>query len=229
MPQTLTEKVMEKLGLKANPAPDPDDVLAQQLADLISGKTTSEPEPKPNDPKPNSDPNPAEPPANVEALAKALTEMRVRGHGQQVEELASSVRSLTEERNQLRAAVLLAEAQSTVKRLSEGPGWVLPIPAQERLMKVLLTANGESRKEVIELFEGLHGTGLVELKERGVAPTELDLTRFADDPVAMFGSKVERLVAEKKLSETDAMRQVAREDPNLYTAYRRAVDLKRVS
>jgi hypothetical protein len=214
----FSDALRRALGL-AEPADD--DALAKQLVELLKPKQT---DPTP----PESTPPTSTGELSTEDLAKALTELRTKGSGQQFKILEDTVKHLTEENNKVKATLRLTDSQSQVRRLAEGPGWILPIPAQETLLQVLLKAPDETRGKVIELFEGLKKTGLVELKEYGTSvPDELELTRLADNPVALFGSKVERYMSEHKgVSQVEAMNKVSAADPQLYREYRRAVDVR---
>lgn len=161
---------------------------------------------------------------NLEAsMAAAAKTLREKSEEIQLTEMQAAIKQLQDHNEQLMASLRLSEAHKAVQQLSEGKGYVLPVPAQEKLLQILVKAPKALSDDIVGLFSEVKEKGLVELNERGnnVNQDEFDMTRV-DDPVKQFTMSVERRMSENSIGYTEAIHQLAQENPNLYKAYRNA-------
>lgn len=150
----------------------------------------------------------------VKGLRETSTEIQFR-------EMTEHIRTLRDEKERLEASLRLSDANTAVQQLSEGKGYVLPVPAQEKLLQILIKAPKSLSEEIVQLFAEVKQKGLVELEERGRLRPENDILN-TDDPVKMFTQGVERRMSESHLTYVDAVHQLASDNPALYKAYRNA-------
>jgi hypothetical protein len=206
MAETLVDTLKKSFGL-------PDDATEDDITKLLTENLTGN--------KGNGDgPKPTDQP-DYDALAKAIKGLRDTNEAIQLKELNDAVRALREDKEKLQASLRLSEANSAVQQLSEGKGYVLPVPAQEKLLQILIKSPKQLSDEIVSLFTEVKEKGLDELEERGRLRPEHDAIH-TDDPVKQFTTSVERRMTENNLSFSDAVHQLANENPALYKAYRNA-------
>lgn len=131
-------------------------------------------------------------------------------------------KALTEQLAVLEAANTLAEVRATLTELSEG-NHVLTPAVKELAEPFMLTLPREARlkfAEVLKLF--VQNKGVVELGERGYARSTIS-TEDQVSGVKAFSEAVAKVQETKKLSYTEAVRQVATDDPDLYNTYRNSL------
>jgi hypothetical protein len=157
----------------------------------------------------------------LEGLDAVIKGLREQDEAAQLEKMNDVVKTLREHNDKLEASLRLSEANAAVQQLSEGKGYVLPVPAQEKLLQLLIKSPKPLADDIIKLFAEVKEKGLVELGERGRTDTDFELQHI-DDPVQQFNIGVQRRMAENQLSYADAVRQLSRDNPSLYTAYRNA-------
>lgn len=199
-----------------------EDDIAAKLAEGLK----SAPEPK-NEP-PTSAPN-GHDGVTQKQLDEALALLRRNNDEVSRQQVDAIVKQLQEQNQQLSKSLRLSKVHSQVKALSEGSGHVLPIPQQEELLKILMEVSEETGNKIVKVFMDVKEKGLVELGERGTSLSDESITLDElSDPVAQFGKLVERKLAEGagKVDYTTALKEVSAEKPQLYDAYRRAVDVK---
>jgi hypothetical protein len=137
------------------------------------------------------------------------------------------IKSLQEQNTKLTESLRLNKAHGQVRALSEGKGYVLPVPGQEDLLKILMEVPEETGDKIVKLFMELKDKGLVELGERGTVQGIQDVTLDElGDPIQQLGKLVERKMAEEKVDYGTALKEISVQKPQLYDAYRRAVDVK---
>jgi phage I-like protein len=121
----------------------------------------------------------------------------------------------------LAAANKLADVDSKITKLSDtqGGGRVVLSPAAKELAKKVMvgvpTSLSDDVYKLLELAAG--GKATVELGERGLTSVGGEV-----NAAKQFSDEVDKVRTEKKLSYTDAVALVAREQPDLYTGYRTA-------
>jgi phage I-like protein len=121
----------------------------------------------------------------------------------------------------LAAANKLADVDSKITKLSDtqGGGRIVLSPAAKELAKKVMvgvpTSLSDDVYKLLELAAG--GKATVELGERGLTSVGGEV-----NAAKQFSDEVDKVRTEKKLSYTDAVALVAREQPDLYTGYRTA-------
>jgi hypothetical protein len=155
------------------------------------------------------------------SLDEVIKQLRDQDEETQLKKLSDVNTQLRERAERLESALRLSEAQTAVQTLSEGKGYVLPVPAQEKLLQLLIKSPKPLADDIVKLFAEVKEKGLVELGERGRVDTDFDLSTI-DDPVKQFSAGVERRMQENKVTMSEAMRQLSSENPALYKAYRNA-------
>jgi len=208
MADTLVETLRKSFGL---PDDATEDDITKLLTENLKGSTTNN-----GDGGVTSTDQP-----DYAALSKAIKGLRDTNEQIQLKELNDAVRQLREDKDKLQASLRLSEANSAVQQLSEGKGYVLPVPAQEKLLQILIKSPKQLSDEIVALFGEVKEKGLVELEERGRLRPE-ENTIHTDDPVKQFTASVERRMTENNLTFSEAIHQLASENPALYKAYRNA-------
>jgi hypothetical protein len=208
MAETLVDTLKKSFGL-------PDDATEDDITKLLTENLTGHKNGDGGDtPKPTDNPD-------YDALSKAIKGLRETNEQIQLKELNDAIRSLRDDNDKLQASLRLSEANAAVQQLSEGKGYVLPVPAQEKLLQILIKSPKALSEEIVALFSEVKEKGLVELEERGRLRPEENVIH-TDDPVKQFTMSIERRMAENGLSYGEAVHQLAGENPALYKAYRNA-------
>lgn len=202
----LLETLRESLGLSDDAT---EDDVAKLLAENIKKPATNG----------NGDGTTDKP--DYDALSDAIKGLRDTNEAIQLSQLQDQIRSLREDKDKLQASLRLSEANTAVQQLSEGKGYVLPVPSQEKLLQILIKAPKQLSDEIVALFSEVKEKGLVELSERGKLRPDAEMVQ-TDDPVKNFTLGVERRMSENGVSYVDAVHQLASENPALYKAYRNA-------
>jgi len=203
----LLETLRESLGLSDEAT---EDDVAKLLAENIK-----------REPSTNGDGTKSTEKPDYDALSDAIKGLRDTNEAIQLSQLQDQIRTLREDKDKLQASLRLSEANTAVQQLSEGKGYVLPVPSQEKLLQILIKAPKTLSDEIVALFTEVKEKGLVELSERGKLRPEAEMVH-SDDPVKNFTQGVERRMSENGLSYVEAIHQLASENPALYKAYRNA-------
>lgn len=117
----------------------------------------------------------------------------------------------------------LAETKRKLAEINGGGKYAIPPKVLKELEPVLVKLSDKEQDQILKQFTVLKDTGLVELGERGGN----DPDSQAGDESKRLWDKVEKLQKDNpKLSETDALMQVAEENPEMYDKYRSASYLK---
>lgn len=203
----LLETLRESLGLS-------DDATEDDVAKLLTENIDRKP-------STNGDGTKTVDKPDYDALKDAIKGLRDNNEAIQFSQLNDEIKSLREDKEKLHASLRLSEANTAVQQLSEGKGYVLPVPAQEKLLQILIKAPKQLSDEIVALFTDVKEKGLVELSERGKLRPDAEMVH-SDDPVKNFSQGVERRMSENSLSYVDAVHQLASENPALYKAYRNA-------
>lgn len=154
-----------------------------------------------------------------ELHSKLEEEQRSRRFAEAINQQFDDMKKLLESTDEARRK---AEIEAATKSLTEGKKFTLPVPAQTKLRTMLLS-DSVSTEDVMKLFGEVLETGLVPLGEKGgTDPAKVDTGSGSTDPVTQYIEKVNKLAEDKKLSDSEAMRQVSLSDPQLYLAYRNA-------
>lgn len=211
----LVDTLKKSFGLADDAS---EDDVAKLLAENIKGdlntSTTTTNGNGDGSPQPKDKPD-------YDQLSQAIKGLRDTNEQIQFKELNDAIKNLREDKERLEASLRLSEANTAVQQLSEGKGYVLPVPAQEKLLQILVKSPKQLSDEIVGLFAEVKEKGLIELQERGRLRPEHDVLN-TDDPVKLFTESVNRRMAENNLNYVDAVHQLASENPGLYKAYRNA-------
>jgi hypothetical protein len=143
--------------------------------------------------------------AEQSPAVKALTDL-VATQSKQLEEIGTTLR--------------LAEVKNTTTQLSESAAAkkrAYPAAVLEGVQKLLLKVTDKQlSEEIVKTFSDLSDSGFVELGERGSTPDE-----HSSDSVKQFEAAVKKFQDDNpKASYLDAVNEVARRDPKLFSEYR---------
>jgi phage I-like protein len=134
----------------------------------------------------------------------------------------AQVQQLTETVGQLATANKLAETDAQVRAFADlGDKRKLAPATQEKLRDLLVggTDHKQFSENLLDVLKDVAtGKGVVELSERGSTRT----TGGAADGIKQFTDEVDKLRKEHKLSYLEATSKLAKEQPDLYTAYMEA-------
>jgi hypothetical protein len=217
---SLLDTLRKSLGLGENAT---EDDVAKKLAEGLKTEPTKNEPPAPA-PTPNGNGHDG---VTQKQLDEALEALRTSNDKASRAMADQVIKSLQEQNTKLTESLRLNKAHGQVRALSEGKGYVLPVPGQEDLLKILMEVPEETGDKIVKLFMELKDKGLVELGERGTVQGIQDVTLDElGDPIQQLGKLVERKMAEEKVDYGTALKEISVQKPQLYDAYRRAVDVK---
>jgi phage I-like protein len=185
-------------------------------ADILKALETFEvPEPPKVDP-PKPDPEPTQLSEDEKAIKKLAESNPL------LAKLVEKVEETTKSLSETQAALRLSETNATVHKLEEkanAQNVTIPPAMREELVNALVDAPKKLHETIYKTFESILDGKLVSLKE--VGSSRRPGTHTEDSPNAKLMSEVNKLrEADKELSFSEAMRQVAAQNPELYEEYR---------